>query len=92
MSRYPSELELKAIEEWDAKDLTGLVTFVEDIWSDYGWMEVKGKNIKKVTLVTGGWSGNEDIVRALDTNLAFRLSWEASFRGGKHIYKIQNLK
>jgi hypothetical protein len=83
--RYPSEIELKAIRNWPFSDLRGLVDFVKEIWSDYGIVKVKGRT---VTLVTGGWSGNEDIMWALDHNVGFLTCWRASYAGGKHKYLL----
>lgn len=38
-------------------------------------------------LCTGGWSGNEDIIRALQRNKIFWSSyWVLSTRGGRHVF------
>lgn len=96
MSRYPSEVELKAIADWDYKDIWGLVDFVNSIWSDYGRAEVVnardtfGEHCRKWRLITGGWSGNEDIIGALNKNVMFNmLYWYMDMRGGLHEYKIK---
>jgi hypothetical protein len=101
MREYPTEEQLKAIEEWDYTDLEGLFRFIQSIW----WMgedmaeisDVKkdeyGREYRMVKLVTGGWSGNEDILRALHKNyMVGMISWQSSFRGGLHIYHIRKIE
>ena len=99
MNRYPTEEELEKIEKWDYQDLLGLAKFIQSIW----WMgedmatlsEEKineyGTKYRMFKLVTGGWSGNEDILCALNKNqFVNMLAWQSSFRGGLHIYHIKN--
>lgn len=99
MSYYPTEEELKAIEEWDTlKDCEGLAEFVVSKWS-YGVNEFSdwrkdedGKPYRLLVLATAGWSGNEDIISALHKNLMFNMiCWRSSHRGGLHIYHIRKL-
>jgi len=98
MERYPTEEELKKIEEWDYKNIIDLAYFIQSIW----WMgedlatisEIKedefGRKYRMLKLVTGGWSGNEDILVALQKNqMVNMLAWQSSFRGGLHIYHIK---
>ena len=41
---------------------------------------------KRLTLVTGGWSGCESVISALHGTMFHLMFWESSFRGGKHTY------
>jgi hypothetical protein len=42
-----------------------------------------------VEFVTGGWSGNEDCLGALRSNvMIFALYWESSHRGGMEVYRL----
>lgn len=41
---------------------------------------------KRLTLVTGGWSGCESVISALQGTIFHMCGWESSFRGGKHSY------
>ena len=47
-----------------------------------------GAPVVRVSLVTAGWSGNEQVIGALDGTM-FRLRfWESSHRGGLHVYEV----
>jgi hypothetical protein len=41
---------------------------------------------KRFILVTGGWSGCESVISALQGTIFHLAGWESSFRGGKHTY------
>jgi hypothetical protein len=82
---YPTEEQLKQIMQWDYKDFHGLMAVVEGIWAfpERGW--IKDGDI--YTLITSGWSGNEEIIAVLRENMMFWvLYWESSTRGGKHVF------
>lgn len=53
---------------------------LEDFTDDYGRPE------KRLTLITGGWSGCESVVGALSETMFHLMFWESSFRGGKHTF------
>lgn len=55
---------------------------VDDVQNDYG------RPIKKVSFVTGGWSGNETLAGALERTLFHMVFWESSSRGGLTIYEV----
>ena len=87
---YPRKSELKTIEKWEIKtkgDVLNLLDFIEDLWNyDYGIIKKRGNTY---TFITGGWSGNEDIIYALDRNHMFQMAcWQKSVRGGLHVYRI----
>ncbi len=96
MDEYPTEKELQTIREWEClkyEDFVALAEYVVNLWHFDDWARLTGKKIKTLRLATGGWSGNEDIVAALDKNPMFSMvCWEMSKRGGLHIYKIPFLK
>lgn len=86
MDRYPSDIELKTIAKWDSLDFKGLFKFVQSIWAEYGFIKIWGK---KVTMVTGGWSGNESIIGAMQDNTVFWMTcWQSSKRGGQYIFQF----
>lgn len=42
-------------------------------------------------MATGGWSGNEEIIIAMNENLAlWGLLWESSHRGGLEVFNLSN--
>lgn len=53
---------------------------VEDFVDDFGREE------QRLTLVTGGWSGCESVIGALQGTMFHFLLWESSHRGGKHTF------
>lgn len=106
---YPTKAALKRIKEWSYKDITGCFSFVLDIWHWSEWaaagtpdevlrpaesevIHAEGDR-KYLRLATGGWSGNEDIVGAINGNKTIRaLCWKLSARGGLHIYEYPREK
>lgn len=94
---YPSDEDLETIEKWPLNgyaDYVALAEYVVRLWH-YGepWAKLTGKKVKTLKLSTGGWSGNESILTALEKNFMFgMLCWQKSERGGHHIYKIPYIK
>lgn len=84
---YPTEDELNIVRSFPIKldNLDAMMGLVESIWH---WPEYVGKNEQGLWVVsTGGWSGNEDIIRALGENTMFwTLYWIQSRRGGHYIF------
>lgn len=67
----------------------GLITFIKGLWKYPDYFVVKGKKTIKLGLHTGGWSGNEDIIEALQENeMFFLLYWLKSVRGGHYYLQI----
>ncbi len=89
---YPTEEQLKEIEEWDCTSYekkVALAEYVCNLWHFSDWATLKGKKVKTLRLATAGWSGNEDIVGALRRNFIWMGTWEMSAKGGLSIYKIR---
>lgn len=83
---YPADQTLEDISRWKVESkslLQTLFVFIEETLNlDYGSFSVEGEVVR---IVTGGWSGNEAVIGALQQNLAFwGLCWESSHRGGLH--------
>lgn len=100
---YPAESELRKIQKWDfSKQPVGrLLDFVESIWHWPEWgfkkyvnyCKFSGKKCIKLELHTGGWSGNEQIIEALQkTKMFWFLYWELSKRGGHYFFEIPQLE
>lgn len=88
--RYPTAKEIDNIRKWDYKEITGLLDLIESIWwrANSGFI-LTGKRILKLELHTGGWSGNEEIIEALQFNIMFwTMYWQKSERGGHYYFRI----
>jgi hypothetical protein len=87
---YPTDEALDRISTFTgtAEEMAGYIqslmhngrATLEDFVDDYGRPE------KRLTLVTGGWSGCESVIGALQGTMFHLMFWESSFRGGKHTY------
>lgn len=92
---YPEEEELEIIKEWNAiADPFGLIEFIESItWCPDWCISLKGKNVKWFEFHTGGWSGNEEIIEALNQNaMFFTLYWVKTNKGGHYYFKVKIIK
>jgi len=98
---YPTPETLKEIACWPMGDYSAMMDYVRAAWADAGKFEgpkyvpppgiVETERVEAdwYRLATGGWSGNENIVSAMQDNLMFwAIAWEASFRGGLTILRI----
>lgn len=91
---YPAEITLETIAHWEVKSqesIKGLIAYVNDLWHFGDWgHKLEGKQVLYWQLHTGGWSGNESIIEALQSNLLFwMMCWQKSTRGGHHWFKIR---
>lgn len=87
MGNYPSEVDLKYIKEFDLlkRPVKELLDHVEQIW-EYGDWGFK-RTYHNLQLHTGGWSGNEDIIEALQHNFLFwGMYWQKELRGGHYYF------
>ena len=85
---YPDEEELKLIEAWDWHDPLGLLEYIHERWqyADSGYWSQDGN---KYNISTAGWSGNEDLIAALERNTYFWMfSWVSSRSGGHYEFDI----
>jgi hypothetical protein len=87
---YPTDAALDRISTFTgtAEEMTAYVqslmhngrSQLEDFTDDFG------RPGKRLVLVTGGWSGCESVIGALQGTMFHLMGWESSFRGGKHTY------
>ena len=83
--RYPEDEELETIRKWDASDLRGLMDYVSKLWTYPEHIEHEGNTYRLHTL---GWSGNEEIIGAVQDNAVWWLMWwHSSERGGHYEFK-----
>jgi hypothetical protein len=96
---YPTDDALFLIENWHWSDSKGWFEFIKSIWwaRDWGWTEGEephdwdeNKKVYRYNISTGGWSGNENIIRAMEKNgggFFWHLNWVQSRRGGHYIFE-----
>lgn len=99
---YPTEEDLQKILNWSVsipeadknKPIKGepwypFFDFVESIWWCADWGFRREGNV--YYLSTGGWSGNESIIDAMQSNFVFWAQWwEQTRRGGHYIFRHMN--
>ncbi len=92
---YPTKQELRKVKEWDIDDFTGWFKYIESIWHwddrarVYRGRNCFGRRVNKAYLSTGGWSGNESIIDAMQNNknyLWMFTCWK-SRRGGHYWFE-----
>lgn len=97
MSDYPDTAELAAIasfspgEKWSGSEpWLPILQLCCDAWNhDMGVVRVTDDG-KQWTFITGGWSGNEEILEELDRHQTARhMLWLESHRGGKYVYGVR---
>lgn len=85
------------IRRWPFRHIAELFDEVARIWHwGYGLGELKPcergmvraeDGRRYLRLATGGWSGNEDVIDAMQGNIFVRHCWRVSACGGLHIYE-----
>ena len=96
---YPTEEELTRIREWSMDDPRGWLAFIKTCWyaPDWGWHEeheldetLSPRWATSYHISTAGWSGNEEIIRAMreNPNLLWDQTWESVRRGGHYVFIV----
>ena len=75
----------QTIREWPA-DKPCWLTYCAGCWDeDYGAIREQAESVQ---FITGGWSDNETIIRAMMANHAkWAQTWESSHRGGLYTFR-----
>ena len=99
---YPTNAALDIIRLWHWSDIKGWFEFVKSVWysPSWGWSEglephdyEKNKDVYRYNISTGGWSGNESIICAMQENdMIWSLTWVQSRRGGHYIFEGRELE
>lgn len=92
-NEYPTEEELEQISKWPYQDAHGAFMFMKELWHipEWGWEERRSKDKICMSISTGGWSGNEDLIEALAKNtMVWVLTWVSSKRGGHYKFEISD--
>ncbi len=90
---YPTEEALDKIAKWHYNDPKGWFAFIKEIWwmKNWGWHENETDNGIEYNISTGGWSGNESIIRAMQqTDFLWTITWYQSTRGGHYIFEVRD--
>lgn len=86
---YPTAKTKRVIKEWEFQDAPGWLQYVREAW-DHKRGEIWEEN-GLLKMMTGGWSGNEEIISAMRENFAlWGLLWESSHRGGLDVFNLDN--
>ena len=96
---YPTDGALELIENWTYEDPTGWLVFIRSIWHlrSWGWSEsiavsesFRKQEVYRYDISTAGWSGNEDIIRAMQKNhILWHETWYSSRRGGHYVFEVE---
>jgi hypothetical protein len=95
---YPTHYALEIIKMWPWRDPKGWFDFIGSIWwqPNFGWNphDYEDDVFKTITLrygiATGGWSGNESIIGAMEENsMLWNLTWLESRRGGGYLFQCK---
>ena len=82
---YPTEETLAAIRAWAPSDF-GLLRAICEIW--YYPNFIVEEQDGSWAISTGGWSGNEDLIAAMQENeMWWTLHWQEIRRGGHYKFK-----
>ena len=95
---YPTEEELQKIEAWDCLTPQGAAACMQFVaslwmWPDWGWKE-EAKNDGELWyyISTGGWSGNESLISAMEKNQFLWIhAWYSSRVGGHYEFRLKVL-
>jgi hypothetical protein len=85
---YPTEELLETIRNWPwQQGFNGLMELVKRNWNWSDMMFCKEEDTYSIS--TGGWSGNESLVHAMQENQMFwGLCWVSSRRGGHYEFEV----
>lgn len=88
---YPTSEFLKHIKEQEI-DIENVFKLIANAYnfSVQGKAKFSNEN-KRLKLITGGWSGNEDIIAAMFENVFISICWVASIRGGVSIWDLEEI-
>lgn len=87
---YPTDEALRSFRT-HSRTVNELIDFAADLFNDdYGSFTTAtdADGALTLTYITGGWSGNEEVITALESTMFHMLCWESSHRGGKHVYRV----
>lgn len=96
---YPTEETLEVLRKWPIPEWEAALDFIAAAWY---WPDLVSRDVsaeefvvlhgephdKFLRCVTGGWSGNEDLIGAFQEHfIGWSMTWRLSSCGGLHIFK-----
>lgn len=82
---YPDDAELQALQSWDIVDFRGLADFLIERWIYPNYISLNKKG-DTLTVSTGGWSGHEELIDAINP-LWYGCHFYSLKRGGHYKFK-----
>jgi hypothetical protein len=90
IDNYPTNYALKLVENHDSiHDIKKYLNLIEELWSYKDRFCLSGKKVLYLYLSTGGWSGNEKVIDAMQKNNFWMFFWQKSIRGGHYWFRIE---
>lgn len=94
---YPTEEYLEFIRNFHPREIpySVFLAVLQDGWNFSEWgfvLHRKYRNIQKLVLHTGGWSGNEEIIEAIKSNIFlthFTMKYCMWKIGGHYYFEIK---
>lgn len=90
---YPTDEGLQAVRTFTGS-VQQLLGLLYEATRAYGMLTIEpfddhyGRAMVRVYMATGGWSGNESIVSALQRSFFWFAYWESSQRGGAYTFHV----
>lgn len=80
-------------------DYEAVMGYLTLIWWNPAWGIKRGRRLlgrrrgvgvryRRYEVSTGGWSGNEDIIRVLERTFFWVMCWQSSRRGGHYVLDV----
>lgn len=95
---YPTKQEIKQVKTYSGHvqsknsrnmDVPRLIELLQGIWYMPDWgIQKEGRHLE---LHTAGWSGNEDIIKALQGSMFWLFYWQKSERGGHYYFELPEI-
>ena len=101
---YPTTETEGVIATWDVTTASDAIACIDYVgrawkWPEWGWEKqehwredparLNGRPVTRYRVSTGGWSGNESLISALERNLTVQMmGWYSSRRGGHYEYRF----
>jgi len=91
---YPTQVALDRLTklvsktDWKLERVKEFVDYLKEIWWEADWgIEFKFDGNKwELWLHTGGWSGNEEIMRVISKSMFWAVYWKVQKRGGHYYF------